>query len=294
MQGKISDFSIPDIFQLIASQRKSGSLLIREEGKETVFLFSEGLIVDVHPDKRDYAGMLGTMLVDGGLITDEQLKRVLAGREKSGKKLGELLVENRFISGDTLARYLSLQIKESVFDILKLKEGDYKFEGFAVHPPAWMTTPIRADVLMMEGMQFLDEYPIYREKFPSGDFRVTRKRGEKVEESALAEDERRIWKAIDFSPEPRRIFRKTCMTWFEGIKGLWALADRGIVDIRTTEVRREEAPSGIRAEISRNRAIGYARAAAWAVAALVAATWVYTILLSPSATKMFAAWVRFF
>ena len=70
MQGKISDFSIPDIFQLVSSQGKSGSLAVRGADFETVFLFSEGMIVDVQPDRRDPSGMLGTMLVDAGLLTE--------------------------------------------------------------------------------------------------------------------------------------------------------------------------------------------------------------------------------
>jgi len=294
MQGKITDFSIPDIFQLVASQRKSGSLLIRDGQKEAVFLFSDGLIVDVQPDKRDPSGLLGSMLVDAGCITQEQLTRILSSRERGGKKLGEALVEKGMLSGEALARYLSLQIKESLFDILRLKEGEYKFEAFAVHPPSWMTTPVRADVLMMEGMQYLDEYPIYREKLPPGEFRVVRKRGEKVDVSALSEEERKIWKAIEFSPEPQRIFRKTCMTWFEGVKGLWSLVDRGIVDIYTMQDRGDEPGKAMRLELARRRTIGYVRAGAWTAAGLVTATWVYTILLSPSATKLFASWVRFF
>ena len=48
MQGKISDFSIPEIFQLVSSQGKSGSLAISGNDRITIFLFSDGRIVDVH------------------------------------------------------------------------------------------------------------------------------------------------------------------------------------------------------------------------------------------------------
>jgi hypothetical protein len=294
MRGKISDFSIPEIFQLIASQGKSGSLNIRGADRETVFLFADGLIVDVRPDWRDPAGMLGAMLVDAGLLTGEQLRRILAGQERGGKKLGEFLVEKRMISGEALARYLALQIKESLFETLRLKEGEYRFEGFAVRPPPWMKVPVRADVLMMEGMQFLDEYPMYREKFPPGDFRVGRRRGEKVDPAALSAQERQIWKAIEFSPEPQRIFRKACMTWFEGIKALWLLVDRGYVEISIAEERREDPERAIKEEFSRRRKVETLRMATWLVAAGVTAFWVYTILLSPAATNMFSIWVRFF
>ena len=80
-------------------------------------------------------------------------------------------------------------------------------QGFAVRLPPWMKNPIRADVLMMEGMQFLDESPRFRAKFPAGDFRVFRKRNAKVDPEALPAEERLVWEAIEFSDDPRRIFR---------------------------------------------------------------------------------------
>ena len=294
MQGKISDFGIPDIFQLVAGQGKSGSLNISGGDRETVFLFEDGLIVDVQPDRRDPAGMLGAMLVDAGVITPEQLRRSLAVQEKGGKRLGEYMVEKRMISGETLARYLSLQIRECLFDNLRLKEGEYRFEGYAVRRPSWMTSPVRADVLMMEGMQYLDEYPRYREKFPPGEFRVLRRRGEKIDPAALTEEERRLWKAVEFSQDPQRIFRRAGMTWFEGIKALWLLLDRGLVEIFVPEERREDPDRAIKEELARRGRIAHLRTAAWLVAAGVAALWAYTILLSPAATIAFATWVRFF
>ncbi|HEY6072214.1 MAG TPA: DUF4388 domain-containing protein [Anaerolineales bacterium] len=294
MQGKLGDFGIPDIFQLISSQGKSGSLAIRGDERETVFLFSEGLIVDVQTDRREPSGMLGTMLVDAGLITGQQLRKMLATQEKGGKKLGEALVERDMISGETLARYLSLQIKESLFEALRHREGDYRFESFAVRPPVWMTTPVRADVLMLEGMQYLDEYPIYRAKFPDGDFLAVRRAGEKVDVSVLSEEERRVWKGLEFSSEPRRVFRKVGLTWFEGIKGLWSLSDRGLVEISAPREEQHDPEAAFLEEKARIRNIGYLRAAAWFAVSVPLAAWIYAKLLSPAATGAFSMWVKFF
>ncbi len=296
MQGRIADFSIPDIFQLVASQGKSGSLTIRGGNRETVFIFAEGGIIEVQPDQRAQADLLGNMLVDAGFLTDEELRRILAEQEKAGKKLGELLVDKGKVSMETLARYLHLQVKECVFETLRLKEGDYRFEGFAVRLPPWMKTPIRADVLMMEGVQFLDEYPIYRGKFPAGDFRVFQKGGEKVDPDALPPEERAVWEAMGFLDDPRRVFRKACITWFEGIKGLSLLMDRGLIDVAVAEA--VEAPVdpmlAVRREIARVRVVGWLRAVLWAAAAAVTAAWIYVILLSPPATGVFTGWAGFF
>ncbi len=166
MQGKIADFSIPDIFQLVSSQAKSGSLAISGENRVTIFLFSGGRIVDVQPDRRESKSLLGTMLRDAGYLTDSELKRILSA-QGVGKKIGEILVEKGKVSKEVIARYLVLQVKECLFDVLTLREGEYRFEGFSVHPVAWGGEPIRPDILLMEGMQYLDEYPRFREIFPN-------------------------------------------------------------------------------------------------------------------------------
>jgi len=112
MQGKIADFSIPDIFQLVSSQGKSGSLTISGNDQSTVFLFLDGRIVDVQPDRRDSRSLLGTMLRDAGYLTDGELKRFLLARGTgAGKKLGEILVERGKVPKEIISRYLALQIK---------------------------------------------------------------------------------------------------------------------------------------------------------------------------------------
>jgi hypothetical protein len=295
VQGKISDFSIPEIFQLVSSQGKSGSLAISGNDRVTIFLFSDGMIVDVQPDRRQPRSLLGTMLRDAGYLTDSELKRFLEAQGGGGgKKIGELLVEKGKISKEVLSRYLVLQIKESLFDVLTLRDGEYRFEGFAVRPAPWGGGPLRPDVLMMEGMQFLDEYPVYRGKIPPGPYRVSRRRGERVDTNALSPEERAVWKALEFSDDPDRVFRKACMTGFEGCKGLVSLLERGLVE--TGAVTREaEAPAHrLRKELSLRRPLETALAALWAAGAAAAAAGLYRSLLSPSASKIFSGWAKFF
>ena len=295
MQGKIADFGIPDIFQLVSSQAKSGSLAISGNDRVTIFLFSEGRIVDVQPDRRESRSLLGTMLRDAGYLTDSELKRFLASQGTGGSKLGQLLVEKGKISKEVLARYLHLQVKECLFDVLTLREGEYRFEGFAVRPPQWGGDAIRPEVLMMEGMQYLDEYPRIRGVFPAADFRVARKKGERIDPSAFSEEERILWKALDFSEDPDRVFRKACLTGFEGIKALAALRERGLVEVSSAVPGdRAEAAQRLREEIAFRRRFDAATMALWGAAAAAAAVWIYRGFLSHGASGTFMGWAGFF
>jgi hypothetical protein len=294
VQGKISDFSIPEIFQLVSSQGKSGSLAISGNDRVTIFLFSDGMIVDVQPDRRQPRSLLGTMLRDAGYLTDSDLKRFLDAQGGGGKKIGELLVEKGKISREVLARYLALQVRECIFDVLSLRDGEYRFEGFAVRPPAWGGESFRPDVLMMEGMQFLDEYPLFRGKLPSGPFRASRRKGEKVDANVLSPEERAVWKALEFSDDPDRVFRKACLTGFEGSKGLSLLLERGLVDAGAVTREGEDPALRLRRELSVRRGIDAANAFLWAAGLAIAAAWLYRSLLSPSAAGIFSEWTKFF
>jgi len=295
VRGKIADFGIPDIFQLVSSQGKDGSLAISGDGRVTTFLFSGGRIVDVQPDRRESKSLLGTMLRDAGYLTDIELRRILSSRGPGGKKIGELLIERGKISKEVLARYLLLQVKECLFDVLTLREGEFRFEGFVVRAAPWVGEPIRPDVLLMEGMQYLDEYHRYREIFPSGDFRIARKRGERADPYAFSEVERILWKALDFSDDPERVYRKACLTGFEGIKGLAALLDRGLIEVTATKpVAGVDPARRPRDEIAFRRRFDAIRMALWGAASAAAAVWVFRGLLSRGAFRTFAAWVDFF
>ena len=295
MQGKLADFSIPEIFQLVSSQGKSGSLAISGNERVTIFLFSGGMIVDVQPDRRGSRSLLGTMLRDAGYLTDSELNRILSSQEKGGKKIGEILVEKGKISKEVLARYLVLQVKECLFDVLTLHEGEYRFEGFTVRPVPGGGESIRPDVLLMEGMQFLDEYPRYRGIFPSGNFRVARKGGERVDPSAFSEEERILWKALAFSEDPDRVYRKACLTGFEGIKALAALLDRGMIEVSVAGPGDRVDPARrLRAETAFRRRFDAIRMALWGAAIAAAAVWIYRGLLAQESFRVFAAWVHFF
>ena len=147
----------------------------------------------------------------------------------------------------------------------------------------------------MEGMQFLDEYSRYRGIFPPGDFLVTRKKGERVDPYAFSEVERVLWKSLDFSDDPDRVYRKACLTGFEGIKGLAALLQRGLIEVAAKKAGALVDPGKrLRDEIAVRRRFDTIRMAVWGAAVAAAAVWIYRGLLARESFRVFAAWVDFF
>ena len=104
-----------------------------------------------------------------------------------------------------------------------------------------------------------------------------------------------MWKALDFSEDPERVYRKACLTGFEGIKALASLLQRGLIEVSTLEQRDGVDPARrLRDEMAFRRRFDAIRMALWGAAAAAAAVWVYRGFLSHGASRTFMAWVDFF
>ena len=72
---------------------------------------------------------LGDLLVENKLITQAQLETMLVKQRKSGKKLGELLVDDGILSEEDIAEALSQQLELPVVDLNEIdEESKYDYE----------------------------------------------------------------------------------------------------------------------------------------------------------------------
>jgi len=65
---------------------------------------------------------LGDLLVSMGLISDEDLKKVLSEQKYSKKRLGEILVAKQLLSERVLAEVLSRQLRIPLPDFISFGE----------------------------------------------------------------------------------------------------------------------------------------------------------------------------
>ena len=88
LQGTIKDFALPDIFQLIGLQRKTGVLTLKH-GPETVTIkFLEGQVVEADMASESLENRIGTVLVRTGRISQPQLDEALGIQRSTLQRLG--------------------------------------------------------------------------------------------------------------------------------------------------------------------------------------------------------------
>src|SRR5262245_50202613 len=170
LQGSIKDFGLPDIFQLIGLQRKTGVLTLNKDQETVTVTFENGMVVNADTSAKRIEDRLGNLLVKQGKLTDAKLEEVLEKQKATLQRLGHILVANNYISQKDLQTALQVQVSQNVFKLFRWKAGDYHFEpSEKVEFDRANIQPMSADFILMEGIRMVDEWPIIEKKIPSMD-----------------------------------------------------------------------------------------------------------------------------
>src|SRR5512139_3548897 len=170
LEGTIRDFGLPDIFQLIGLQRKTGLLtLTNEKDQESVTVtFESGMVVMADSSARRLEDRLGNVLVKQGKITRERLDEALSLQKQTLQRLGHILASASAITTKDLRDALQVQISQIVFRVFRWRAGRYQFTpADSVDSDRENFVPMSSDFILMEGIRMVDEWPIIEKKIPS-------------------------------------------------------------------------------------------------------------------------------
>jgi len=171
LAGTLKDFSLADIFQLIALQKKTGYLTLRNNEEVVTVTFLEGNVVGAESLHKRLEDRLGHVLVKSGRITKEELTKTLEIQKQTLQRLGYILVSEGFVDPESLKAALTVQMQQTVYRLFRWKDGEYHFEPHDnVEYDRENVNPMAADGILMEGIRMLDEWPLIEKKIP--DFTV--------------------------------------------------------------------------------------------------------------------------
>ena len=111
LEGTIKDFGLPDIFQLIGLQRKTGILtLTNEKDQEVVTVtFEGGMVVMADSSLGRLEDRLGNVLVKQGKISRVRLDEALSVQKQTLQRLGHILASGSAITSKDLRDALQVQ-----------------------------------------------------------------------------------------------------------------------------------------------------------------------------------------
>jgi len=168
LEGTIKDFALPDIFQLIGIQRKTGILTLSHEQDTVTIKFLEGSVVEADTVSNSLENRLGTVLVRTGRITQDQLQQALAIQRDTLQRLGHVLVKRNYISPEELVDALQIQSSQIIYRLFRWREGSYNFDAVdELDYDQTHSTPVSSETILMEGARMVDEWPIIERRIPS-------------------------------------------------------------------------------------------------------------------------------
>ncbi len=248
LTGNLETFSLSEVLQLISHQGKTGVLEI-ETGQGTARLrFLEGRLVEAWPDRRSPAELIGALLIRAGVITPTQLAHALERQRRSLRRLGDILVSMGVLRLKDFQEILALQHRETVYQLLTLKRGRFRFKDEPVELEEGTSVPMDVGELLMEGFRQIDEWPRVREKIPSDRVVMGRVAGVPVP-ADLTEEERRVLGLVDGVTTVQEVADRARLGRFRGMEILADLYDRGLIQpVGSGRARRAEpvrpAPKG--------------------------------------------------
>jgi hypothetical protein len=292
LEGTIKDFGLPDIFQLIGLQRKTGILTLNNEKDDVTVTFENGMVVMADSSSKRLEDRLGSVLVKQGKVSRDRLEDALQTQRATLQRLGHVLLANNLISAQDLREALHVQVSQIVFKVFRWRDGEYHFAPTEqVDYDRDNFTPMSADYILMEGIRMVDEWPIIEKKIPSMDlvFRpvvdgtlIEVVKAEDLDGSAarraaaspsskirLTASEEQIFRKVDGSRTVQHIIDSTGFGEFETCRALFDLLNRNLITTAGRGVARAiEAGSGA-VEVEPSPVAGWAAAGVVGLVALV-------------------------
>lgn len=154
LEGSLAVFEPVNVFQVLNMARVSGELSLDAGHNSAHVYFEEGDVVFAEINHRPVK--LGEYLVRNKVITQKELDSVLI-RDRRGKRIGGLLVENGILDEDQLVAALEEQVKEVIYEVVRWEKGWFRFALGKDSPSTEVSINIPLENLMLEGVKRMDE-----------------------------------------------------------------------------------------------------------------------------------------
>ncbi len=227
--GRLEGIGVPELLWNLCRRRSTGVLHLTERGLTKKIYLAEGRIIfaaSSDPDDR-----LGEMLLREGVVRLAALDRAVA-RLHEGKRLGTLLVESGDLSPEQLVRSVVGQVRAIVLGVFAWETGDYRFVEGPLPTEELITLEMRTGEILLQGIRSVTSFTRIRRSVGSDraryraapDWRIA------VDGLALGDGERSLLECLEGDGETvHRLCERVSLSNFEVYQALWAFRVLGAV-----------------------------------------------------------------
>ncbi len=171
LKGNLKDYRLADILIGIQRSTRTGVLEIESGSFLKKILIENGDVIFAASNNED--DRLGELLLKEGRITLEEYNQSSRLLQKTGDRLGKVLVELGYLTPKELFWAVQHQMEEIILALFTLEEGKYEFKE-RPHPSEEMITlQLSAANLIYRGMKKINYFTYIKNLCPSEDTVLT-------------------------------------------------------------------------------------------------------------------------
>jgi hypothetical protein len=235
LEGNLKDFSLPDMFRLLAQGSKTGTLYMENGDAQGKVCFKKGRVFFASSNWNRES--LGRRLVKSGVISEKQLRQALGlqkiqKKEKADRRLGQILVDEGYLEAMVLENFIQEQINDTLFDLFRWEEGDLRFEADETCADEDIGIAVSVENIIMEASRRLEMWNRIRQKIPSLEtmFTMAEAPGDKSMEIHLKPAEWMLLCYLHGGKTVRELVELTGYNDFETAKILYGMYSAGLIE----------------------------------------------------------------
>lgn len=174
LEGNLKDFTLPDMFRLLQTGSKSGTLHVDRGDAEGIVSFRDGQLF--FASAGGAREPVAKVLAREGIISDKQLRQAqglmkIQKKDKANRRLGQILVDEGYLEASVLEDFVREQVSGVLFDLLRWEEGELRFEPDETYADVDLGISVPVDAVLADAGKRLELWNKIREKIPSLDTR---------------------------------------------------------------------------------------------------------------------------
>jgi hypothetical protein len=227
LQGRLGNFLISDILQMIGFSGKTGTLTLIQGWNTRTISFDQGRICYVAAGAR-LPGMFD-LLIRVGRLQRHQVEGFKARRPgKSEEEMLAELVQRRLLAREDLDRCHELLLESAVYTLFLWRNCVYTFKSHEVVKEGGVAVTVDGNHLIIEGTRRVDEWIQISPVVPSV-FMIFRQRPHLIERT-IPEELEKVYKWVDGHRDVATIARATGISQFDAAKALFDLVQARFVE----------------------------------------------------------------
>jgi len=222
LKGKLTDFDIISIFEMLNQQTKSGSLTIKSLilGEISIY-FLKGNIIDL--SYKDINKSLGVFLVKKQIIQKRILKKVTSRAKKEIKNITTILVQDGYITEDLENLIIEVYYDDAFREILSIKDGEFSFKPDNKKNNKKVFRLFYIEQILLEYVRQRDELKIIKNSIPIKDAKISKL---KMIENDLTQDEFSLYELIKEEEDLDKLKSRILINYFDFINLLYSISQK--------------------------------------------------------------------